>query len=142
MAKVQKTDRQDEPVPDAERPGMAGWLYEEAVDHLFPWSARFSRQKIGFKAAGIGLAVVVTATWILAAAGRVGPAALIGWWSGWSVYEIIVRRHCKPWVKEGPWWGRKHRPANTMDLVAYVVTKNLLFGAGRVLILKALGQLS
>lgn len=122
-----------------ERVPLGQWLWEEAVDHLIPWGPRFLAQRVGVKAAGIGLAVVVTVAWILAAAGEIAPAAVIAWWTGWSVYEVLCRRQCKPWVKEGPWWGRKRRPATTVDLIAYVATKNLLIGAGLFLVLKLLG---
>jgi len=117
------------------------WLYEETVYHMFPWSTRFLKQPVAFQAAGIGLAVVVTATWILAAAGRIGTAAVVGWWIGWSVYEIIVRSYCKPWVKEGPWWRRDFRRASRADLIAYVATKNLIIGVALFLFLDALGLL-
>lgn len=117
------------------------WLYDEAIYHLFPWSARFLKQRIAFQAAGIALAVVVTATWILAAAGEIGTAVVVGWWIGWSVYEIIARTYCKPWVKEGPWWGYEFRPASKVDLIAYVATKNLIIGAALFLLLDALDLL-
>jgi NosR/NirI family nitrous oxide reductase transcriptional regulator len=117
------------------------WLRDEAIDHLLPWSTRFLRQRVAFQAAGIGLAVVVTASWILMAGGRIAPAITIAWWSGWSVYEVLVRRQCKPWVKVGPWWGRERRPATTFDLVAYVATKNLLIGVGLFLLLRLAGLL-
>ena len=54
---------------------------------------------------------------------------------------MIVRKECKPWVKEGPWWGNARRPASTVDLVAYVATKNLLIGAGLFLMLSMFGLL-
>lgn len=114
-------------------------VYEETVDHLIPWNAQGFEARLELMAGGIGLAVVVTATWILAAAGRISTAALIGWWVGWSVYEVIIRRHCKPWVKEGPWWGRTRRRASVIDLIAYVLTKNLLLGAGLFLLLRVSG---
>ncbi len=130
-----------QPPRRAERATLWNWLYEEAIFHLFPWSARFLRQPIAFKAAGVGLAVAVTAAWILAAVREVGPAAVIGWWAGWSVYEVIVRSYCKPWVKEGPWWGRNYRAASRMDLISYVATKNLIIGVLFFLALAALGLL-
>jgi NosR/NirI family nitrous oxide reductase transcriptional regulator len=118
------------------------WLYEEAIDHLFPWSGSFFKQKLGIQAAGIGLAVVVTVTWILAAAGQVAPAVAVGWWVGYSVYKVFCRRRCKPWVKEGPWWGSARRAASTVDLIFYVATKNLIIGALLFLALAMLGVLS
>jgi NosR/NirI family nitrous oxide reductase transcriptional regulator len=136
-----QTGQEHEPAPQPGGTGLWRWLYEEAIYHFFPWSARFLKQPMAFKAAGIGLAVVVTATWALAAAGEVGPAAVVGWWTGWSIYEIIVRTYCKPWVKEGPWWRREFRPASKADLIAYVATKNLLIGAGLFLVLDLLGLL-
>lgn len=117
------------------------WLVEEAIDHLLPWSGKFFARRLAIQAASIGLALVVTGAWLLAAAGRVGSTVPLAWWIGWSVYEVIVRRHCKPWVKEGPWWGRTRRPASTVDLIAYVATKNLLIGALLFLVLAALGVL-
>ena len=30
-------------------------------------------------------------------AGRIGPAATLAWWIGWSVYEVLMRLHRKPW---------------------------------------------
>lgn len=138
-----RTQTGQEPTP-APQPGRTRFwraLYEEAIYHLFPWSARFLKRRVAFQAAGIGLAVVVTATWILAAAGRIGSAVVVGWWIGWSVYEVIARAYCKPWVKEGPWWRRDFRPASKVDLVAYVATKNLIIGAALFLVLDVLGLL-
>jgi NosR/NirI family nitrous oxide reductase transcriptional regulator len=135
------TDSDQQPPRRTERATLWNWLYDEAVFHLFPWSARFLKQPMAFRAAGVGLAVAVTATWILAAAGRVGSAAVIGWWVGWSAYELMVRSYCKPWVKEGPWWGRNYRPAGRMDLIAYVATKNLIIGVVLFLALDLLGLL-
>ncbi len=122
----------DEPI------SLPAWLLEEAKDHLFPWGPGFWAQKTAIQAAGIALAVVVTLAWILAAAGRATSAVVIAWWIGWSVYEVLCRRRCKPWVKDGPWWGRKRRPADAMDLIFYVATKNLLIGAGLFLLLTLL----
>ncbi len=129
------------PPPRSEPGSLWRWLYEETIYHFFPWSARFFKQPIAFKAASIGLAVVVTATWILAAAGEIGSAVVVGWWTGWSVYEIVARAYCKPWVKDGPWWRRDFRPASKADLIAYVATKNLIIGAGLFLVLDLLGVL-
>lgn len=140
MVKVSGQDH--EVVPSSSGQLSWKWFVDEAIDHLFPWNARFLHQKLAFQAAGIGLALAVTAAWILAAAGRLDSAVVIGWWTGWSVYEVIVRRQCKPWVKDGPWWGTRRRPADTMDLVAYVATKNLLIGALLFLVLTALGVVS
>lgn len=116
-------------------------LLEETRFHLFPWGPGFLSQKPAMVAAGIGLSMVVTVAWMLAATGRLAPAVVIAWWSGWSVYECICRMHCKPWIKEGPWWGRQYRHAKVADMIAYVATKNLLIGAGLFWILYLLGML-
>lgn len=140
-----QTRREPDKVP---MPGGEGavpwrqWLREEFVDHFFPWGPRFQAQPLGLRFAGIGLAVVVTVAWLLAAAGRLSAAAVIAWWTGWSVYEFLCRRRCKPWVKEGPWWGRRRRRASDADLLFYVATKNLLIGAALFLALAALGALN
>ena len=119
--------------------GLRAWLVEELSDHLFPWGPGFWKQPTAIQAAGLGLAVFVTLAWILAAAGRIGSAAVIGWWIGWSVYEVICRRRCKPWVKIGPWWGRARQRATTIDIIFYVATKNLLIGLVLFVILTVLG---
>ena len=93
------------------------------------------------RAAGIALAVAVTLAWVLAALGELRAGAVIGWWFGWSVYEVLVRLRAKRYVKDGPWWGRRYRVASVMDMVCYVTFKNLLIGAGLFLALKALGWL-
>jgi NosR/NirI family nitrous oxide reductase transcriptional regulator len=122
--------------------GAVGWrefVWEEAKDHLFPWGPKFLKQRAAVKAAGIGLAIVVTTAWVLAATGYIGSAVVIAWWVGWSAYEVLCRSRCKPWIKVGPWWGRERRPASTADIIFYVATKNLLIGAGLFLILAMLG---
>lgn len=144
MAKQQTKRRKKQslvaPMPGGEgRVSFSTWLWEELIDHLFPWGPGFFRRKIGFQAMGIGFAVVVTTVWLLAAAGQVTSAVVIGWWVGWSVYEVLCRRRCKPWVKEGPWWGRERREAGTADIIFYVATKNLLIGTVLFLILALLG---
>lgn len=142
MAKRQPKQRTDTllaAMPGSEPATFKTWLWEELIDHLFPWGPGFFRQKNAIQAAGIGLAVVVTTVWILAAAHRVTSAVVIGWWIGWSVYEVLCRRRCKPWVKEGPWWGRKRRRAGTVDIIFYVATKNLLIGIGLFLVLALFG---
>jgi NosR/NirI family nitrous oxide reductase transcriptional regulator len=139
MVKVREVERRATPMPGGDEPiSLWAWLLEEARDHLFPWGPGFTAQKTAIQAAGIALAVVVTLVWILAAAGRMASVIVIAWWVGWSVYEVLCRRRCKPWVKDGPWWGRKRRPADTVDLIFYVATKNLLIGAGLFLLLMLL----
>lgn len=117
------------------------WLWAEAQYHLFPWGPGFLLQKPAIIAAGVGLAIAVTVAWLLAATGRIAPAIVIAWWTGWSIYECICRLRCKPWVKEGLWWGRNYRRASVPDMIAYVATKNLLIGAGLFLLLYSLGLL-
>jgi len=56
-------------------------------------------------------------------------------------HDGIVRLGSKPYVKDGPWWGRRYRIANTMDMVCYVGFKNLLIGATLFIALKSLGFL-
>ena len=119
----------------AERPGAADpdrslpqWLWEEAKFHLLPWRAGYTGGRGMLKAAGIGLAVVVTVAWLLAGTGHLGPAVVAAWWIGWSVYEVMSRTLHLPWIKEGRWWGRDFRRATLADVTAYVATKNLLIG--------------
>ena len=117
------------------------WLWGEFLYHLFPWGPGFLAQKPAMVAASIGLAIAVTVAWLLAATGNMAPAVVIAWWTGWSVYECICRMRCKPWIKEGPWWGRKYQRASIPDMIAYVATKNLLIGAALFLLLYLLGML-
>lgn len=127
--------------PDDENMGWPQWLWAEAHYHLFPWGPGFLLQRPAFVAASFGLAVAVTVAWLLAVTGRVAPAVVIAWWTGWSVYECICRMRCKPWIKEGLWWGRKYRRASLPDMIAYVATKNLLIGAILFWLLYLLGIL-
>lgn len=127
--------------PDDEKMGLAQWVLAEAKFHLFPWGPGFLLQKPAIVAASIGLTIAVTVAWMLAATGHVAPAMVIAWWVGWSIYECICRMRCKPWIKEGAWWGRKYRKASVPDMIAYVATKNLLIGAGLFLVLYLLGVL-
>nr|WP_236599574.1 4Fe-4S binding protein [Ramlibacter alkalitolerans] len=121
--------------------GLVRWLASEVIDHLFPWNGQFLHQPLFFRAAGIGLAILVTWAWLLGAAGRLGTGILLGWWLAWSAYELVTRMACKPRVKEGPWWGRKLRPASWPDMAAYVGMKNLLIGAALFLAMQAGGAL-
>ncbi len=136
------------PVPAAPAPaaaprlGLLAWLRAEIVDHLIPWSGRFWGRPRTLQAASIALAILVTWAWLLGAAGKLGPGIILGWWLAWSAYELFARMVCKPYVKEGPWWGRKFRPAGWADMASYVAMKNLLIGAGLFLVMKAVGALS
>ncbi|MDP3086190.1 MAG: 4Fe-4S binding protein [Rubrivivax sp.] len=127
--------------PYAQGRGVLAWLGGELRDHLWPWSRKGWAHHRALQAAGLGLAAAATLAWLLAADGRLSQAAVIGWWFGWSVYEVLIRLQGKRHVKDGPWWGRSWREANVMDMLSYVGFKNLLIGATLFLGLKALGLL-
>lgn len=119
--------------------GALARIGAEIWDHLWPWSrSGFQRQR-AIQAAGLALALAATVAWVLAAMGNLTPGAIIGWWFGWSVFEVVVRLGSKPYVKEGPWWGQRYRKASPMDMICYVGFKNLLIGATLFLVLKSLG---
>jgi hypothetical protein len=122
------------------RPGTCGWLCAEAWDHLWPWRRSVTAPHVGLRAAGIALALGATIVWLLAALGELRAGAVIGWWFGWSVYEVLIRLHAKRYVKDGPWWGRRYRAASVMDMLCYVGFKNLLIGAALFLVLKGAGR--
>ncbi|MDP2323423.1 MAG: 4Fe-4S binding protein [Gammaproteobacteria bacterium] len=129
-------------LPDGqEHLGLGQWLWQECRLHLLPWGAHFLREPFAIRAVGLGLAVVVTLSWILAATQQVGPAVTLAWWIGWSVYEVLTRMRNKPWVKEGPWWERNYRRADLADMIAYVVTKNLLIAIVLFVVLQTVGVL-
>lgn len=130
----------DSSPPYAKASGGKRLLYE-VVDHLWPWNRQGWRQHKAILAAGLAMAVAATIVWGLAASGHLGSSAVIGWWLGWSVYEIIIRLLCKPYVKEGPWWRNHYRPAGRMDMICYVMFKNLLIGAVLFIVLRHLGLL-
>ncbi|MGE3848567.1 MAG: 4Fe-4S binding protein [Gammaproteobacteria bacterium] len=122
--------------------GALTWLWRETWDHLWPFSrAGFAAQR-ALTAAGVGLASAATLVWALAALGRIEAVAVIAWWFGWSVFEVLVRLGAKRYVKDGPWWQRHYRVASVMDMLCYVGFKNLLIGASLFLALQALGLLS
>lgn len=122
-----------------QRDSLAGRLVAEAWDHLWPWSRSGFRQHQVIQAAGLALAAAATVVWVLASMGYVTSGAIIGWWFGWSVFEVIVRLGSKRYVKEGPWWGQRYRDATLMDMICYVGFKNLLIGAILFLGLKSAG---
>ena len=130
-----------EPSYVTSQPGFCGWLCAEAWDHVWPWRRGVRAPHGALRAAGISLAVAATIVWVLAALGELRAAAVIGWWFGWSLYEVLIRLSAKRYVKDGPWWGRRYRVAGVMDMLCYVGFKNLLIGASLFLVLKALGQL-
>lgn len=117
------------------------WVLFEILDHLWPCSWRGFRRQKWLLAAGMVLALAVSAVWVLAALGQVTSGVVISWWAGWSVFEIVIRMVSKPYVKEGPWWQRNYRPAGVMDMLSYVSFKNLLVGAVLFIGLKAFGWL-
>jgi hypothetical protein len=130
------------PAYAAGQPGLCGWLCAEAWEHVWPWRRGVGAPHRLLRAAGIALAVAVTLAWVLAALGELRAGAIIGWWFGWSLYEVLVRLRAKPYVKDGPWWGRRYRVASVMDMTCYVSFKNLLIGASLFLVLKAYGWLT
>lgn len=130
------------PIAAARAEGLLARIYGEIKDHLLPWNREFLKQPLFFRAAGIGLAVLVTWAWLLGAAGKLGPGVILGWWMAWSAYEIITRMSCKPFVKDGPWWSNNFRPASWGDMAAYVGFKNLLIGTSLMIVLESIGALS
>lgn len=130
-----------EPVkpPYAHTSNILALFFAEAWDHLWPWSHHGFKRRRAVLAAEFSLAIAASIAWILAAAGELQAGAIIGWWFGWSVFEVIIRLGSKPYVKQGPWWGRTYRRATRMDMVCYVGFKNLLIGATLFLALKSAG---
>jgi len=135
-----KQDIHDFSPPYAKTTGIK-WLLNELVDHLWPWSKQGWRHHKTIQTAGLAMAIAATTVWGLAANGQLGAGAVIGWWLGWSVYEIIIRLQCKPYIKDGPWWGHHYRSAERMDMICYVMFKNLLIGAVLFITLRNLGLL-
>lgn len=116
-------------------------LGHEVWDHLWPWRREsFHGGRFVF-ALSVAVAVLVTVVWLLAAAGRIGPTVVIAWWVGWSVFEVLIRRQSKPYVKDGPWWGKTYRHADLADMICYVTFKNLLIGAALFVAMRAFGVL-
>jgi NosR/NirI family nitrous oxide reductase transcriptional regulator len=77
----------------------------------------------------------------MTAMGTLSSGAIIGWWFGWSVYEVLIRLSGRRYVKDGPWWRDNYRVAGIMDMMSYVGFKNLLIGAALFLVLKSFGLL-
>jgi NosR/NirI family nitrous oxide reductase transcriptional regulator len=132
------SDRPDAADPDR---SLLQWLVAEAKFHLLPWRAGYAGKRGMLKAAGIGLAAVVTIAWVLSGTGHIGPAVVAAWWIGWSAYEVMSRALHLPWIKEGAWWGRDFRRATLADVAAYVATKNLLIGTVLFAVLHTTGAL-
>ncbi|OYY81945.1 MAG: 4Fe-4S binding protein, partial [Hydrogenophilales bacterium 16-62-9] len=129
------------PAPAAARQSLPAFIGQEFFDHLFPWSRKALAQPRLLQAASLALALLVTWVWVLGAAGQIGPGIVLGWWLAWSAYELVVRMRCKPYVKDGPWWGRNLRPASWADMASYVGFKNLLIAAALFLLMKSAGIL-
>jgi len=108
-------------------------------DHLWPWSKAGWKSQKALQIAGFSLALAATLAWVLAGSGRLSQSAIIAWWFGWSVYEVLIRLAGKRYVKDGPWWQGHYRRASVMDMLSYVGFKNLLIGAALFLALKASG---
>lgn len=123
------------------RQNLPARIGQEFFDHAFPWSRKVLQQPILLQATTFALVVLVTWVWVLGAAGRIGPGIVLGWWLAWSVYEMVVRMRCKPYVKDGPWWGRNLRPASWADMASYVAFKNLLIAIVLFLMMKGTGVL-
>ena len=125
----------------AARQSLPAFIGQEFFDHLFPWSRKALAQPRLLQAASLALALLVTWVWVLGAAGQIGPGIVLGWWLAWSAYELVVRMRCKPYIKDGPWWGRNLRPASWADMASYVGFKNLLIAAALFLLMKSAGIL-
>ena len=121
--------------------GLLQWIWLELRDHLWPWSSEGWYSQRALQIAGFSLAVAATVAWVMTAMGTLSSGAIIGWWFGWSVYEVLIRLSGKRYVKDGPWWRDHYRVAGIMDMVSYVGFKNLLIGAALFLVLKSLGLL-
>ena len=132
-----------EPVAPWHKAGESSlkWIIMEARDHLWPWSTEGWRSQRALQIAGFSLAVAATVAWVMTAMGTLSSGAIIGWWFGWSVYEVLIRLSGRRYVKDGPWWRGNYRAAGVMDMMSYVDFKNLMIGAVFFLVLKALGML-
>ena len=117
------------------------WIVMEVRDHIWPWSTEGWHSQRALQIAGFSLAVAATVAWVMTAMGTLSSGAIIGWWFGWSVYEVLIRLSGRRYVKDGPWWRGNYRAANVMDMMSYVGFKNLLIGAALFLVLKSMGWL-
>lgn len=117
------------------------WLLHEIYDHLWPWTREGWAQHKIIESVGLALALAATVAWTMTAIGSLQAGAVISWWLGWSVYEIIIRMQCKPYIKDGPWWGHRYRGAGRMDMLCYVMFKNLLIGVVFFIVLRRFGVL-
>ena len=131
------------PMLPAHKNGARGlqWLWLEVRDHLWPWSSEGWHSQRALQIAGLSLAVAATVAWVMTAMGTLSSGAIIGWWFGWSVYEVLIRLSGKRYVKDGLWWRDHYRMAGVMDMVSYVGFKNLMIGAVLFLVFKSMGWL-
>ena len=129
--------RRREGVPDKSEPESFDLIWDEARDHVFPWGRKFAQRARAAQAASIAFAVTVV--WVLGILGHLRPLVVIGWWTAWSVFELVVRLKCKPWVRQGPLLRRMRRPATNVQMASYVLTKNILIGALLFLIMSMVG---
>jgi NosR/NirI family nitrous oxide reductase transcriptional regulator len=127
--------------PTAARPSLPAFIRQEIVDHLLPWNRQGFAQSRFIFAISLAMAVLVTWVWVLGATGEIGVGIVLGWWLAWSVFEMVVRMRCKPYVKDGPWWGRNLRPASWADMASYVGFKNLLIAIALFLMMRGAGIL-
>jgi NosR/NirI family nitrous oxide reductase transcriptional regulator len=133
-------DLREIPPPYARNRGMR-WLLSEIVDHLWPWTRQGWVDHKLLESVGIAVALAATLAWGLAAYGNLEHNVVIVCWLGWSVYEIIIRLQCKCYIKSGPWWGHHYRRAGVMDMICYVLFKNLLIGVVLFVVLHHFGLL-
>ena len=131
------------PTLPAHKNGARGlqWLWLDVRDHLWPWSVDGWRSQRALQIAGLSLAAAATVAWLMTAMGTLSSGAIIGWWFGWSVYEVLIRLSGKRYVKDGLWWRDQYRVAGVMDMVSYVGFKNLMIGAVLFLAFKSMGWL-
>jgi NosR/NirI family nitrous oxide reductase transcriptional regulator len=131
--------RRREGVPATSEPESFDLIWDEARDHVLPWGRKFSQRARAAQAASIAFAFAVTVVWVLGILGHLRPLVVIGWWAAWSVFELVVRLKCKPWVRQGPLLSRMRRPATSVQMAFYVLTKNVLIGALLFLIMSLAG---
>ena len=128
--------------PYSAEKSVSARIAAEVWDHLWPWSRRGFQRQRALQAAGLAIGLAAGVAWVLAATGHLQAGAVIGWWFGWSVFEVAVRLGSKPYVKDGPWWSQRYRVAKAMDMISYVGFKNLLIGATLFIALKSMGLLA
>ena len=75
------------------------WLWLELRDHLWALGVHGWRSQRALQIAGLSLAVAATVAWLMTAMGTLSSGAIIGWWFGWSVYEVLIRLSGKRYVR-------------------------------------------